>query len=317
EKTSAMAARASNGGARVVAAVNADFFWLTTGENENNQVLEGEWWKGVRVTDSPYDTWDNAHVQLALDALRRPSMGRYAFDGVAIAHGARTPIITLNFFQPANPEGTTLYTSRYGATTPRDTSRAIVEASLISFGRHDDTLLFVRAGAVASAGGSAIPPGGAVLSAYGAGVRATEVKALTEGDTVRVVLATSPRVRPTLLIGGWPRLLADGKSVAGESAFIEGTISRNAEMKHPRTAIGYSRDGRTLYILAVDGRSTASVGLTLVELATVMRKLGAWNAMNFDGGGSTTMVIDGAVVNKPSDATGERAVGNALMVVVR
>ena len=86
-------------------------------------------------------------------------------------------------------------------------------------------------------------------------------------------------------------------------------------MKHPRTALGFSRDSTTLFILAVDGRSKQSVGVTLAELATLMRRLGAWQAMNFDGGGSTTMVIDGAIVNVPSDSTGERAVGNALLLV--
>jgi exopolysaccharide biosynthesis protein len=86
-------------------------------------------------------------------------------------------------------------------------------------------------------------------------------------------------------------------------------------MKHPRTAVGFSRDSSTLYLLAVDGRSQRSVGVTLDELASLMRRLGAWNAMNFDGGGSTTMVINGAVVNVPSDSAGERAVGNALLVV--
>jgi exopolysaccharide biosynthesis protein len=55
--------------------------------------------------------------------------------------------------------------------------------------------------------------------------------------------------------------------------------------------------------------------MTLGELADMMRKLGAWQAMNFDGGGSTTMVIDGVLVNKPSDKEGERAVGNALIIV--
>ena len=65
----------------------------------------------------------------------------------------------------------------------------------------------------------------------------------------------------------------------------------------------------------VDGRSQASVGVTLVELASIMRRLGAWQAMNFDGGGSTSMVIDGKLMNVVSDSTGERAVGNALMVV--
>jgi exopolysaccharide biosynthesis protein len=96
---------------------------------------------------------------------------------------------------------------------------------------------------------------------------------------------------------------------------VEGTISRNAEMKHPRSAVGISRDSSTLILFAVDGRSENSGGMTLRELAAHMRALGAWDAMNFDGGGSTTLVIDGAVVNHPSDPTGERAVGNALLVL--
>ncbi|MFN9310424.1 phosphodiester glycosidase family protein, partial [Gemmatimonas sp.] len=97
----------------------------------------------------------------------------------------------------------------------------------------------------------------------------------------------------------------------------EGTISRNAEARHPRSAVGLSRDGRTMWLLAVDGRSESSVGMTLVELADAMRALGAWDALNFDGGGSTSLVIDGRLVNSPSDPTGERAVGNALLVLQR
>ena len=123
------------------------------------------------------------------------------------------------------------------------------------------------------------------------------------------------RHSPALLIGGWPRILQDGRIVASDAPTVEGTISRNAEMRHPRTSIGFSRDSSTLYLLTVDGRSENSGGMTLVELATMMRKLGAWQAMNFDGGGSTTMVIDGGVVNKPSDTTGEREVGNVLAVI--
>jgi exopolysaccharide biosynthesis protein len=70
-------------------------------------------------------------------------------------------------------------------------------------------------------------------------------------------------------------------------------------------------------LLTVDGRSENSGGMTLVELADMIRQLGAWQAMNFDGGGSTTMVIDGKVVNHPSDQQGERTVGNALLVMLR
>ena len=144
---------------------------------------------------------------------------------------------------------------------------------------------------------------------------------MADGDTVRVLLTTVPRMpggdAPQMIIGGWPRILRDGLNVAGDAATIEGTISRNAEARHPRTAVGHSRDGKRLWIVVVDGRTTASVGMTLIELADAMRRMGAWQAMNFDGGGSTTMVIDGAVVNTPSDPAGEREVGNALLIVKR
>jgi hypothetical protein len=318
EKVSEMVTRARAGGATVLAAINADFFNLATGENENNQVLAGEWWKGLKVTDSPYDTYDNAHIQFGLDEARRPFMDRYLIDAKAWARGTPTPIVNVNFNPSGNPEGTALYTSRYGPTTPRDTTRQTAEVALIATGRRGDTSIYVRRGPVSATSGSAIPPNGAVLAAYGPGSRLREVQTMADGDTVRVLLTTLPRTGlglPALIIGGWPRILRDGQDVAVEAPTVEGTISRNAETRHPRSAVGFSRDSTTLFLLVVDGRTEKSVGMTLVELAALMRRLGAWQAMNFDGGGSTTMVINGAVVNAPSDATGEREVGNSLLVV--
>jgi hypothetical protein len=321
EQVTDMVGRARTAGANVLAAVNGDFFELKSGENENNQIIAGEWWKGLKVTDSPYDTYDNIHVQFGVDAAGRPLMDRFMFDGRAIAHGVVTPIISLNFNPSGNPEGTALYTHRFGTTTPRDTTRPTVEASLVSAGRRGDTLRFVRRGAPSTVSGSPIPADGAVLAAYGPGSRAKEVQAMAEGDTVELLLATLPRpphgASPALIVGGWPRILRDGENVASEAPVVEGTISRNAEARHPRTSIGFSRDSTTLFLLTVDGRSARNPGLTLVELANLMRALGAWNAMNFDGGGSTTMVVGGAVVNTPTDATGEREVGNALAIVRR
>jgi len=319
ERVSAMAGRVNNTGVRVLAAVNADFFNLESGENENNQVIAGEWWKGLKITDSPYDTYDNTHIQFAVDANGHPLMDRFILDGKAWDHGAMTPIITLNFNPSGKPEGSALYTSRYGGTTPRDTSRRTVEAQLMSAGKRGDTLLFVRHGAVSTASGSSIPPGGAVLAAYGTGLRAQEVQAMADGDTVKILLTTLPQIQsaPRTIIGGWPRILRDGENVAADAATLEGTLSRNAEARHPRTAIGFSRDSSTLFVLTVDGRSENSGGMTLIELANFMRELGAWQAMNFDGGGSTTMVVEGKVVNHPSDKEGEREVGNALLIVAR
>ena len=191
---------------------------------------------------------------------------------------------------------------------------------MISAGKRGDTLLFARRGAISTSSGSSIPADGVVLAAYGSGLRAQEVQAMADGDTVKILLATLPRIArgaaPVTIIGGWPRILCDGQNVAGDAATLEGTLSGNAEARHPRTAVGFSRDSSTLIILTVDGRSESSGGMTLVELANVMRELGAWQAMNFDGGGSTTMVIEGKVANQPSDKEGERAVGDGLLVVV-
>ncbi len=320
ERVSAMAARRAAGGEQVIAAVNADFFDLATGASENNVVIDGEWWRGIRMTDSPYDTFDNVHAQFALDGDGRPRIGRLAFDGWVRTPNTSFPLIGLNAMPTGAYEGTALWTPRAGTSTPRDTVRATTELSLAPAGRRADTLLYVRRGA-ATGGGSTIPPDGVTLSAYGA--RTVALDSTADGDTLRITLGDAPwpaparAAAPSLVIGGWPRILLDGESVAGRASAEEGTISRNAEVRHPRTAIGVTRNRTTLLVVTVDGRSAASVGMTLVELAEYMKTIGAWDALNFDGGGSTTMVIGNRVVNTPSDRTGEREVGSALFIMKR
>ena len=86
--------------------------------------------------------------------------------------------------------------------------------------------------------------------------------------------------------------------------------------RHPRTAVGLSADGTKLYLAVADGRNPGtSIGMTCIELGNLMAYLGAHEALNFDGGGSTTMWRDGmGVVNRPSDSGGERLVVNHLAV---
>ncbi len=69
--------------------------------------------------------------------------------------------------------------------------------------------------------------------------------------------------------------------------------------RNPRTAIGYTKENHLIMVTA-DGREGSSIGLTLLELAKLMREFGCVNAMNLDGGGSTIMYIKGQVVNKPA-----------------
>jgi exopolysaccharide biosynthesis protein len=89
---------------------------------------------------------------------------------------------------------------------------------------------------------------------------------------------------------------------------------RLALQRNPRTFAGVDGSGRT-YLVTADGRSTTSIGLSLDETAAVARALGMRQALNLDGGGSTTMVARGVVVNRPSDPGGERRVGDAVLVL--
>ncbi|MBW6411241.1 phosphodiester glycosidase family protein [Clostridium weizhouense] len=81
----------------------------------------------------------------------------------------------------------------------------------------------------------------------------------------------------------------------------------------PRTVIGQRRDGAIL-LLVIDGRSVNSLGATLKEAQEIIYQCGAVNAINLDGGKSTTMYYNGDIVNTPSDSLGERAIPTAIIV---
>ena len=100
-------------------------------------------------------------------------------------------------------------------------------------------------------------------------------------------------------------------TVAGRAMFHRGTDS--FFRRHPRTMAGRTETG-AIVIATIDGRRTTSVGATLVEAAKVAQALGMQDSINLDGGGSTTMVVNGALANVPSGSA-ERAVGDALVYV--
>ena len=81
----------------------------------------------------------------------------------------------------------------------------------------------------------------------------------------------------------------------------------------PRTAIGQKEDG-TIILMVIDGRSLTSLGATYKEVQEVIYKLGAVNAINLDGGKSTTMYYDGEIINAPSNSMGERTIPTAVIV---
>jgi Phosphodiester glycosidase len=205
----------------------------------------------------------------------------------------------------ADPSELVMLTPAFGARTRTDEGgvEAVVRGTLVTR---------VREG-----GNSRIPTDGYVLS--GSGDAATFLRAMEPGTAPAVDLtlrAGGRRLRPgswEAIVGGGPRLLKRGRRRVRTVA--EGFSSSFAS-RNPRTLAGVTRRGDVL-LVTVDGRQPRhSVGVTLVEAARLMRSLGARDALNLDGGGSSAMFVGGRVVNRPSDGM-ERAVSDAIVVVPR
>ena len=134
------------------------------------------------------------------------------------------------------------------------------------------------------------------------------------GDPVTLSIKTTPdwSTLKTAITGG-TMIVKDGQIPKTFTHIPEGTIST----RNPRTAIGSTKDGKQLLLMTVDGRQSGSIGVTLTELAKLMQEFGATNAMNLDGGGSSTMVARDMesqaleIVNNPSDGAG-RKISTAL-----
>jgi hypothetical protein len=220
----------------------------------------------------------------------------------------RRPLNGLN--QRPGPEGVSLFTPAWGPTTPAASNTIEVTLDPVPpaapFTDLTGTVLSVK-----PAGGTPIPPGGAVLVGRGtsAGRLASEA-AVGQAVTVRLVLR--PQWGGVVdAVGGGPLIVQNGQPVFRA---LEQFTSSQLSLRNPRTAVGQRADGR-LILLAVDGRQPGySTGMTNFELAQQMVRLGAITASAFDAGGSTTMAFDGKLLNSPSDLGGERAVADGLFV---
>lgn len=296
EKTSVILEHPSPS-ADVAGGVNGDFFLFTPpGVPTNLLVSRG------RVVSGP----SSAPV-LAFDSLGAPHLGTFRVEGAIAATSGHSAIASWN--RPT-PSGIALYDDAWGAVTDTlsDGVEVVVNAPRAGRVVRIDTLT----------AGVPILPGHTVLVGRGAAARAA-LLALHVGDSVRMQVALRP-FHPMEALGGRPLLLRDSTIVAGIDSAGGAAF---AAARHPRTAVGIARDGRRLLLVVVDGRQKPySDGATLRELADIMRALGARDAINLDGGGSTTMVYadpgnagELRIANRPSDAVGERPVADALAIV--
>ncbi|MFE0796071.1 sporulation domain-containing protein [Streptomyces sp. alain-838] len=215
-----------------------------------------------------------------------------------------------------NPDELVTFTPEYGSRTPTGEGlEAVLDA-------HD------RVTELRSPRGGTLPPGGSSVQATGR--RVADLTALAHiGDRLRISTTLlderGHRVSPTSktdILNAGPELVRDGRLHVTPAT--DGMVHPDdpswyygwVHKRNPRTLAGVDAAGRTVLVTA-DGRSTESLGLSIGESAEVAKSLGLRDAVNLDGGGSTTMVTDGTVINDPSDAAGERPVGDALLILPR
>ena len=291
------------------AGVNGDFFNTANGQPNGTNILNSEIYNIVETAN-----W----LEWSIDADKKQYLGKIHFTGsVKKADGTSLAITNINTSRGENH--LTLYSQRIGSSTGTNQYGTEILATPIESGATialGKTIKMKIVGAPSSAGNMTIPAGSYVLSGHG--TSKTFVEGLTDGEKIEVSISTTTNegvnYNPKWSIGGCPVILKGGVVQETENA----NIISHLPNKEPRTAIGYDATGTKVIMLVVDGRSSISDGCRTKVLADIMREVGCTEAMNFDGGGSSTLYAkefgDNGVCNVPSQGA-LRAVTNGVFAV--
>lgn len=275
-----------------VATINASYF-MPSGSLVGVTKMDGE----IVGKDNYY----RSAIGIAEDGST--VFGRVRYEGRIILNGAEYEIDEVNWTRGEN--AMILYNRYWGETT--GTNNFGVEV-LVTDGVIQDIFW--------GSGNNPIPSGGYIISAHG---EAQNFFADAQaGDEIRIeqkiISADADFSEIPNVIGAGPRLVKDGKVfvTAAEEKFPNDIRKGRA----PRSAVGVTIYGDYIFAV-VDGRQAHSRGCTLEEWADILvKKFGAYNAINLDGGGSTELIVKDSLVNKPSDGR-ERQVASALVILPR
>ena len=300
EKTSSMSARRNSANHFVVGGVNGDFYG-SGGVPINMQVVNGA---PLRMPgpQSLFGVSENKKLQLS----------PLAFNSVFIAKNLSIKINTINAIRQT--DFLVLFNNFFGSSTSTNQWGTEIVTQPITKLFLNDTVKLIVKNKRTGVGNTTIAENEIVFSGHGVAQQFLNSN-ISIGDTIKIFLGILPAPKQiTQLIGGFPQILKNGINFVADAMIVEGNLSHAYE-RHPRTALGFSSDSTEIIFVTVDGRQSLSVGMNLNELASLMINLGAHHAINFDGGGSTTMVAGNAIVNSPSDAAGERSVANAIFLI--
>ena len=302
-----MASRNNRPGHEVVGAVNGDFF-MTSPTNEVGLPLSGQ----VRNDELVLSSHNRAC--LVLDNDNRPYIDRLTFTGTVTSGETSFALNLVNrmryAYENIAANQSFLFTRSYGPVTYDGSSSgkmALLRPAGDPFRWNANGVEQCIIEDIFDAKGSTtIPDGKAIL--WLKGTYANYAQSLNVGDELSVSFRLtlnneSQDINIHQLIGGSNHIIMQN------GQFMEDWAER-----HPRTAIGFNADSTRLYFVVVDGRHLTSTGVTLREMKGIFDALGAVNAVNLDGGGSSCILVNDEVLNHPSDGP-VRAVGNGCLFV--
>ena len=320
-RTSAMAESHSKEGLLYFAGTNGDFYW-TSGTATNGSSKVGTPTSSCTVENEVY-TAHNQWYQFVYDMSGVPYVDHIDYyQGTAACGDKTTSFKGVNCASINN--GLTLYTPRYwGSTNQGDRAGSCYEvtAKLV------DGEKFAAGGTYKieitsepnSTCDTQIPADGFVLhgrgnTSQGNTGAADFVKGLKPGDVITIdnVILTSDgqRIYPRSIVSGNPKNVG-----LGETLDTEGERG-DASSRHPRTCIGYTQDRKHIIMMVIDGRTSASAGVTTSMLADVMRYAGAYESTNIDGGGSSTLYTQALGIRNHCSDGSERSVSNGIFAVL-
>lgn len=302
---------------RVVGAVNGSFFDMSAKIpmyliSYNNRLINSG------IIASGKDQYVNQPIAFGIDKLGNPLIDTFTL-GLSLTHKANTYEIS-GINKVRNNDNLILYTPEneggYTNTNPYGMEVIFTSASKnkeLAFG---DTITGTVS-AIKPYGdqtNTQVPADGFVLSAHGD--KLAILKAMSIGEEIEIQINIDDKWKDSkYMVASGPMLVNNGKVELG----MDPNSSR-AKERAPRTAIAIDKTMSKVFLVTVDGRNTNSKGMNLTEFAQYLVKVGAYKALNLDGGGSTAMVVRkqgdeyATLINQPSDGV-ERSVSTTFQAI--
>lgn len=307
EAPSAMAIRSSSPGSRYIAGTNSDFYNTTTIYPRNANMVNGVL---ASLADNNKITGNYYPGNAIFDMQNRMAIDALTYSASATIGTQTMPIDTMNFYSYVNPNKLAFFNIYCGKTTGTNNTRTEVAITPVTgkisyTGETEVKVVEVYK----NKGNNPVSENISILSGTN-GAAANFLNQLKTGDVFKIKFGLASRSGQNMV----PYTIAGGRQIIMQGGTVLPNIW-NGDERHPRTGIGFSDNGTKVYMCVIDGRSTIAADIYTTELAQIMKYFGATDALNLDGGGSSTMYLDKVgTVNKPSDGTERRVVAGIFAV---